>query len=146
MRMMVKEAHFKGNNQGGQFAALQHERALAPKRDMARARLVMEMVALSTGVGFEQIRSSTRNCARAARARQVAMYLTYVSFQWPLSRIGKAFGRDRTTVGYACRLIEDLRDNHDFDARLSQLESSLENMPRDADVKLLNLNLREMAV
>src|SRR5690348_195624 len=79
------------------------------RRDVARALFVMDLVALATGVPAEQIRGATRGQARAARARQVAMYLAYVSFEWPLARIGAAFGRDRTTAGYACRLVEDLR-------------------------------------
>ncbi len=29
--------------------------------------------------------------------------------------IGRGFGRDRTTVMHACHLVEDLRDDEDFD-------------------------------
>jgi hypothetical protein len=36
--------------------------------------------------------------------------------------IGRAFGRDRTTVAHACRAIEDRRDDIWFDCRLATLE------------------------
>ncbi len=119
-------------------------RADGLRRDVARALFVMDLVALATGVPAAQIRSETRGHARAARARQVAMYLAYVSFEWPLARIGAAFGRDRTTAGYACRLIEDLRDDRAFDIRLEHLEMCLKSAPDPFDVKLLGTNLIEM--
>lgn len=114
------------------------------RMDETRAHFIMDLVALATGVPAAQIRSETRNNARAARARQIAMYLAYVSFQWPLVRIGAAFGRDRTTAGYACRLVEDLRDDRAFDSRLERLEVCLKNAPDPFDVKLLGTNLMEM--
>lgn len=113
--------------------------------DRTRAVFVMDLVALATGVPSPQIRSETRCHARAARARQIAMYLAYVAFQWPLARVGQAFGRDRTTAGYACRLVEDLRDNRQFDAKLERLETCLKNAPDPLDIKLLGTDLLEMA-
>ena len=59
------------------------------------------------------------------------MYLAYVIFQWPLERVGAAFGRDRTTAGLACRQIEDLRDDPEFDAQLEQLEACLRLAPAE---------------
>ncbi|MFT4076503.1 MAG: helix-turn-helix domain-containing protein [Asticcacaulis sp.] len=111
---------------------------------MARASFVTDLVALATGVPAAQIRSKTRNNARAARARQMSMYLAHVSFDWPLARVGAAFGRDRTTAGHGCRLIEDLRDDPAFDAGLEGLEACLRNAPGPLAVKVLATNLREM--
>jgi chromosomal replication initiation ATPase DnaA len=122
-------------------------RATRPKTavaDASQAGFVLDLVALATGVPAGHLRSPTRNHARAARARQIAMYLAYVGYSWPLARVGKAFGRDRTTAGYACRLIEDLRDDRAFDAELERLEDCLRAAPRPFDVKLLGTNLREM--
>ncbi len=113
--------------------------------DKARAAFVIDLVALATGVPAAELRCETRSNARAARARQIAMYMAYVAWAWPLARIGEAFDRDRTTVGYACRLIEDMRDDPDFDARLERLETCLKAAPEPADVKLLSPNLVEMA-
>ena len=120
-------------------------RLLQLRLDESRAAFVMDLVALATGVPAAHIRSPTRNHARAARARQIAMYLAYVAWQWPLARIGGAFGRDRTTAGYACRLVEDLRDDRQFDIKLERLEACLKNAPEPLDVKLLSPNLLEMA-
>ena len=117
----------------------------ASPEDRERAVFVMELVALATGVSAAQSACETRNYARAARARQIAMYLTYIAWQWPLARVGRAFGRDRTTAGYACRLIEDLRDNEAFDAKLERLEACLHSAPPPKAVKLLYTNLLEMA-
>lgn len=61
-----------------------------------------------------------------ARARQLAMYLTHVVLGQSLTSVGAAFGRDRTTVAYACALIEDMRDDAGFDADVSRLEALLE--------------------
>ncbi|WP_330998256.1 helix-turn-helix domain-containing protein [Devosia faecipullorum] len=65
--------------------------------------------------------------ADAARARQLAMYLTHVVLGQSLTAVGIAFGRDRTTVSYACALIEDMRDDPHFDEDVSRLEALLEN-------------------
>jgi chromosomal replication initiation ATPase DnaA len=57
------------------------------------------------------------------------MYLTHVSFHWPLARVAFAFGRDRTTCGYACHKVEDLRENIAFDAQMAVLEGCLRQAP-----------------
>lgn len=63
---------------------------------------------------------------QTARARQLAMYLAHVVLGHSLTEIGDAFGRDRTTVSYACALIEDMRDDPAFDAEVLALENRLE--------------------
>jgi chromosomal replication initiation ATPase DnaA len=47
--------------------------------------------------------------------RQIAMYVTHVILGVSMADVGRGFGRDRTTVVYACHLIEDMRDDEDFD-------------------------------
>lgn len=59
---------------------------------------------------------------RVARARHVAIYLAHVAFGVSLGAAAAAFGRDRKTVAYACRVIEDARDAPAFDAALAGLE------------------------
>lgn len=132
-------------NMNNMLPASQKVSAAKVRNDVSQAGFVLDLVALATGVPAAQMRSPTRNHARAARARQIAMYLAYVSYSWPLARVGKAFGRDRTTAGYACRLVEDLRDDHGFDATLERLEDCLRHAPQPHGVKLLGTNLREMA-
>ncbi len=115
------------------------------RADVSRAAFIMDLVAMATGIPAAQIACRTRNHARAARARQVAMYLAYIAYGWPLARVGTAFARDRTTAGHACRLIEEMRDDAAFDARLEALETCLRAAPDPQAVKLLSPNLLEMA-
>ena len=54
--------------------------------------------------------------------RQIAMYVCHVALQIPQSDVGAAFGKDRSTVGYACGVVEDRRDDRAFDDFVAALE------------------------
>lgn len=97
--------------------------------DSAQTAFLIHMVAVAMGVPAREIAAEGRRGPAAARARQLAMYLAYVVYQWPLQRVGLAFGRDRTTAGHACRQIEDLRDDPEFDARVAGLEACIRANP-----------------
>jgi len=43
------------------------------------------------------------------------MYVTHVNMGLSMAEVGRGFGRDRTTVMHACHLIEDMRDDAEFD-------------------------------
>ncbi len=58
-------------------------------------------------------------------ARQMAMYLAHVGCGVSLTEVGHLFERDRTTVAHACGLVEDRRDDPDFDHRLNHLERAV---------------------
>jgi hypothetical protein len=60
--------------------------------------------------------------ARLTRARHVAMYLANTLFGVSMAEIGRAFGRDRSTVIYACHVVEDERDDPAFDQKLELME------------------------
>ena len=94
-------------------------------QDRARARLAQQVVAYAYDVPLEELAASTRRSAKVAFARQVAMYLAHVAFELSLSRVGLAFGRDRTTAAHACHRVEDARDEPELDARLDALENLL---------------------
>jgi chromosomal replication initiation ATPase DnaA len=76
-------------------------------------------------VGVEDLAGRTRGSARTAFARQVAMYLAHVGCGVSLTEVGHLFERDRTTVAHACGLVEDRRDDPDFDYRLNHLERAV---------------------
>jgi chromosomal replication initiation ATPase DnaA len=97
--------------------------------DCGAASLVADLVALATDVPRAEIGGGKSRGSAATRARQMAMYLAYVIFQWPLDRVGAAFGRDRTTAGHACRQIEDMRDDRRFDDMMERLEACLRMSP-----------------
>lgn len=87
--------------------------------------LVEASVARVFGASALQIRSAQRGMAKVAFARHVAIYLSHVAFGLSYTAVGRAFGRDRTTVRYACAAIEDRRDDARFDTVLSVLEGAL---------------------
>lgn len=58
----------------------------------------------------------------ACHVRQISMYVCHVALRISQSDIGYAFGRDRTTVGHACHVVEDRRDDPVFDDFVSAME------------------------
>ena len=110
-------------------ATTMHRARLAPA-DVHRACDIAEAV-VATALGtypagrFESCPQVVPLPARAAAfARQIAMYLAHVGFGLSMAEVGKAFGRDRTTVVHACHLIEDRRDDVRFDQLLDHLEQA----------------------
>ena len=103
-----------------------------PRRDRLTVGFVTHLVSLATGVSAVDITAPRRASQSAVRARQLAIYLTHITFHWPLARVAFAFGRDRTTCGHACRRIEDMREDAAFDRRLSELEACLRQAPAHA--------------
>lgn len=88
------------------------------RRDLA-GWCLLRFVAAARGVPTRQLLSPSRGEADVAQARQLAMYLMHVVLGRIYLDVGRFFGRDRTTVSYACALIEDLRDDPEFDAEVS---------------------------
>ena len=85
--------------------------------------LVQTVVAQSYNVTLDDMRASTRGGARAAFARQVAMYLMHVVCRMTLTEAAGHFGRDRSTAYHACHHVEDLRNDVRFDRQLVDLEN-----------------------
>ncbi|GAM98840.1 DNA-binding protein [alpha proteobacterium U9-1i] len=87
------------------------------------------MTSFALDVEEDAILGDLRGSAEVAFARQVAMYLCYVAFELSLTRVAAAFGRDRSTVAYACHTIEDRRDDVVFEQWVSALEMVLRGTP-----------------
>lgn len=102
--------------------------ASAPRRGTARCVCddVIALVARQKNVPIRMLTHRSRSRLPVARARQLAMYLSHVMLGRSLIEIGEAFGRDRTTVSYACALIEDMRDDPVFDDEVTQFERQIE--------------------
>ena len=83
------------------------------------------IVADAFGICARNLVGATRGCARVALARQAGMCLARVSLGLTLSQAASLFGRDRTTAAYACRVIEDRRDDAGFDTLLVAIEARL---------------------
>ena len=99
---------------------------ISAERHGSAIRTVVGLVSRHTNVPISAVLGASRDARPVARARQLAMYLTHVMLGETLTSVGIAFGRDRTTVSYACGLIEDLRDDPRFDAEVSALEQQLQ--------------------
>lgn len=73
-------------------------------------------------VSSKDIRRAGRSALSVVRVRQIAMYVTHVVLGLSLSDVGRGFGRDRTTVQHACQVIENMRDDAEFDAVIARIE------------------------
>ncbi|PTW57688.1 DnaA-like protein [Breoghania corrubedonensis] len=102
--------------------------------------LVQVTVAAVFGVAPDALKAPTRSRAPVAFARQVAMYVAHVGFGLSLSEVGRLFGRDRTTAGYACRLVEDRRDDPAFDGMLAAIEKAARACRQAADSRWETMN------
>jgi Bacterial dnaA protein helix-turn-helix len=87
-----------------------------------------DLTAIATAAAFAvpvgELIAASRRTPYIAFARQNAMYLAHVTFGLNYAEVGRAFGRDRTTAAYACRLIEERRDDPAIDAVLGSLENA----------------------
>lgn len=88
-------------------------------------------ISLTLGVPLLGLRAPTRCRVQVAFARQVAMYLAHAVFGLRYAAIGRLCGRDHTTVAHACRVIEQRRDDPDFDRMLELLEALCRDLAGD---------------
>jgi len=123
----VRPGHFPGGERGGSEST--SNEALE-----AKVRSVYDAVSMVYSIERGILDHPTRGRSRVAFARQVAMYLAHVAFGLTLTTVGRAFRRDRTTVSHACALVEDARDNPEFDRTLELLEAIVKRLASiDAD-------------
>lgn len=96
------------------------------RRDRARLIAtcdgVIDLVAALYNVPGRELRQPGRSTLDVARVRQIAMYVAHVTLGLSQWQVGAGFGRDRTTVLYACRQIEDLRDEPEFERAVAMTE------------------------
>lgn len=83
---------------------------------------MLDIASALFNVSGKELRRPGRTSLGVARVRQIAMYVAHVQLQLSMSEVGRGFGRDRTTVLHACHLIEDMRDDPEFDRHVSLTE------------------------
>lgn len=88
-------------------------------------RAVASLVSQRKGVAVPDLLMPTRGCRHVAEARQMAMYLCHTLLHLTQAQVGYFFHRDRTTVGHACALVEDLRDDPAVEALLDELAEEI---------------------
>ncbi len=93
--------------------------------DRLLATFVNQMVASAYEIPSQRLLKDDRGTAKATRARQISIYLMHTGLSFSLSKISRIYRKDRTTIGYACRVVEDLRDTPAFDDRLIELEETI---------------------
>ncbi len=90
---------------------------------------IVELVVTSIlQISRQDLHLKQRGIAPIAYARQVAMYLSHISFGISFTQIGRFFGRDRTTVAHACQRIEDDRENLQIEWVLNLMELSIRRL------------------
>lgn len=99
--------------------------SLQQPSDKLLATFINQMVASAFELSPERLLRYERGSARATRARQISIYLMHTTLSFSLSTISRIYKKDRTTIGYACRVIEDLRDKPAFDDRIVELENTI---------------------
>lgn len=97
--------------------------------DAACARLSAGVASYALGVPADQIVDPAKGSPDVVFGRQVAMYLCHTGFELSLTRVAVAFCRDRSTVAHACHMIEDRRDEPQFDLWIGALEAMLREAP-----------------
>ena len=100
-------------------------RATSKRRDEVAQEMcecLIDIVAALFSVSGKELRRPGRTGESVSRVRQIAMYVCHVALQMRMTTIGEGFGRDRSTVAHACAVVEDRRDDRDFDEFVAAIE------------------------
>jgi len=97
----------------------------AKRRDEAALEMcecLIDIASALFSVSSKELRKPGRSTQPVSRVRQIAMYVAHVVLRLTMGDVGAGFGRDRTTVLHACQVIEDLRDDAEFDRVVLMVE------------------------
>ena len=99
-------------------------------RPDARAQCIRiaELIARANDIPLADLFADAERLHRIAALRHTAMYLAHVEASMTYQAIADAFGRDRTTVAYACARTEDKREDPAFDRWLAGLAEEIQAM------------------
>jgi len=95
-------------------------RPLTPERRLLCMIVRQLTEELLRATGLESDQDPGRRAT--GHVRQVAMYVCHVAYSMPMGEVAEAFGRDRSTVGHACRMVEDRRDDRAYDTFVAIVE------------------------
>lgn len=99
------------------------------KTDEIRTQLITVAVALEFGIPHKEILTKTKGTSRVAFGRQLCMYLLNIVYDVNVTRVGRAFSRDRSTASHACQVIEEMREDPVLDRKIQGLETFLKMAP-----------------
>ena len=89
---------------------------------METCEAMQDILAACFSVSGRELRAQGRTRAEICRVRQIGMYVAHVIAGLSMIEVGLGFQRDRSTVAHACHLIEDLRDDPDFERVIVMIE------------------------
>lgn len=112
---------------------IDYAKGIQSQRASSEGRITISIVAMFTGIEKKKLMNNNRGQAFECQARHLAMYLMHTSFSCSFADIGRFFGRDRTTVAHACKLIEDRRDDRAFDIEVGRIENLLQKVRQLAE-------------
>ncbi len=139
------ETHLTSRDAAGPPAtALARSPRITPRNEPVLTReFLFGTVAAVFEIEPDLLMTPTRGRAAIARARQVGMYLAHVGCELSLTAVGRLFERDRSTVAYACRRIEDAREHPPFDRGIAMMERSVRMIVRTSPALRRDLSLIE---
>ena len=83
---------------------------------------VQDLLSAFFSISGRELRAEGRLSADISRIRQIGMYISHVVVRLTMQEVGYGFQRDRSTVAHACHVIEDLRDNPEFEILIRKIE------------------------
>ncbi len=83
---------------------------------------VIDLLASVFSVCGRQLRAPNRSATDIARIRQIGMYVAHVTLGVKMADVAAGFARNKSTVVHACHLIEDMREDADFDRIIAKVE------------------------
>jgi chromosomal replication initiation ATPase DnaA len=83
----------------------------------------IDILAACFSISAQELRGQERYKICVSRVRQVGMYVMHVTLHLTVKEIAMGFNRDRSTVVHAFHLIEDLRDDSEFDGTCTRIEN-----------------------
>lgn len=92
------------------------------ERNIELCECMIDIAAALFSVSGRDLRHPGRSSHSVARVRQIAMYVAHVALGLSMNEVGRGFGRDRTTVLHACHLVEDMREDGEFDRIVAMTE------------------------
>lgn len=99
-----------------------HPNALTDERIITICDGITDILAACFSISSRDLRSRDRIHTSICRVRQIGMYVSHVSLGLNMTEVAKGFGRDRSTIVHSCHLIEDMRDEVEFDRIVGVVE------------------------
>lgn len=109
---------------GGGIGGARGVKSAASLGDLIAAEAIA-LAAEAVNIPADEIRSPMRERAKAAFARQIAIYVAHCVGQVSMTELAAIFERDRSTVAHAVACIEERRDDAYFNARIDLMEADL---------------------